>query len=87
VKKRCSTMWCPWKARHYFNGGYRECWFHYREMPLLNWAWDLFNYPARKLFNWIRFRLCGIFPKGAITYWMHWKVLLIPRLYDKYEEE
>ena len=55
MKKRCSIAWCPWKAKHYFTGGYQECWFHYEEMPLINWAWELLNYPIRKFFFWIRF--------------------------------
>ena len=80
---RCSILFCPWKAKYYFTGGYRECWFHYMEMPLINWLWDLFMYLPHLFYNWMKFRVCfGI--KG-----LRWKISLrgwlIPWVYIKEE--
>ena len=80
TKKRCSIAYCPWRATHYFTGGYQECWFHYEEMALINWAWELFIYPTRKFFYWMRYRVCGSLPRGAMTYWVERRFLLMPRL-------
>jgi len=86
-RPRCSIVRCPWKAKYSFGTmGCYECWFHYEDMPLINWAWDLFCYPIKKLFFWIRLRFCGTHPKGALLYHFDPRFLLIPRLRNVEDE-
>lgn len=88
-RQRCSIAFCPWRAKYFFEGvgsyskygRYQECWFHYEEMPLINWAWDLITHPIKKMFYWLRFRLCGEFKRGDLLYWVELKFLLTPRLH------
>ena len=58
MNKWCSIVWCPWKAKHYFTGGYKECWFHYGEFPLINWYWNLWTYLPRSFFGYIKYAVC-----------------------------
>ena len=79
--KRCSIAWCPWKAKYSFTSiDLYECWFHGGDMPLIEWAWELIAYPVHKVFYYLRYRVCGSFPRGLLLFHIDWKFLLTPRL-------
>ena len=91
-KPRCSIAFCPWRGKYFLNSGYifiagvqatgyRECWFHYEEMPLINWAWDLIIYPIRTMFYWIKFGILGL-PRASLLDWTDLKFFLPPRLHN-----
>lgn len=79
-KERCLISLCPWKAKYDFTSidgelsDYKECWFHYMEMPLLNWLWDLFGYLPHLFYDWIKYRVClgvkGLRWKISLKFWL-----------------
>jgi len=67
MKKRCSIMWCPWKAKYDFGMmGYYECWFHYGDILWLQFLWDIAWIPIRYFYSFLRY---GIHGRGNIINW------------------
>ena len=59
MKKRCSIMWCPWKAKYGFGmKNYYECWFHGGDMPWLGTLWNILTRPIYFFYNWMKHRVC-----------------------------
>jgi len=59
MKQRCSIAWCPWRAKYHFGTiGYRECWFHYEEMPWLNKIWNTLTNPIHFYYTWVLVFVC-----------------------------
>ena len=78
MKRRCSIMWCPWRAKHYFTGGYRECWFHYGDIRWLQFLWDIVWIPIRYLYLSLRYEI-NVY--GSIVNWykLTWEDFVIDK--------
>lgn len=56
ARPRCSIMWCPWRAKYSFGiKGLHECWFHGRDIPWLNFLWDIFWVLPRYIYYSLRY--------------------------------
>ncbi len=54
MDKRCSILYCPWKAKYQFTTNYLECWFHGGDYKL-ELLWAYITRPIRFLYNFIRY--------------------------------
>ena len=66
MRKRCSIMWCPWKAKYSFGlEGYYECWFHGGN-TWRGFFWDMAWIPVRFIYSHVRYGFGGM---GNIFTW------------------